>query len=481
MVPSAFEIARSIGFSGTEADFVKAASLNQNFFSLLKGNNMDNGQTDLSFSSGCACGSCTPTRNDSGKINLDHPLLKMLAETTPGLNLSASAEYNPYNPPGYADRAVAQTERRMLPALTGQNRVTEQSLLEKGKEAMSQTKSQHPSPEGFMEFLGAMLGAEGLAELNSELAAEFGLNLNSGVARAAQPRQANEGIVPQYLQDILRQSAGAGRAVAVPQVFPISEEIKEAAKDETLQGYITNKMIPSFLVQLTELLGKYEGQERLRQQRRVIARLAKLMQYQAKPETIVPQAIHDEFELAIYKHTVAKQIVYRNIPVQTGVAQINAAIEAMNERTITQQENTKRQEEATREEKMQRIVDDALECLANDSSTTHLGDGLNYLRGLALRTAPENSTEKQISERVGVLLDRLSAIVLNKQRTASPAVQAQGVTRFQPGMGGVTPNMQAGGDTGLYQTPIHPFAASTTPARGLMFAGHRDQMTQRPE
>jgi hypothetical protein len=429
MPPSAYEIARSIGFSGNEEDFVNAASRNQDIFSLLKDNKMDYGQTELSGQSCCGCGVCGNDKS-SGELNMDHPLLKLLSQTT-----------SPLQP------------------------VTQEALMQKGREAMQNTKQQHPSEEGFMEFLANFFGSDMAAAMSSDLKEEFGGAMPTlEQLRNHKPTQAQlPADIPKYLRDLLQLTGERGihvvpdqRFAPEPKVFPISEEVQKAASVEAIQGYITNKLIPEFTRQLAELVGKYEGQDLLRQQRRLVSRLAKLMQYQAKPDSIVPTAIHDEYELSIYKNAVAKQIVARNIAQHDGLARVNSAIAAMNERTVSQQENTKRQAEAVRQANVDKIVDDALECLANDAPTTNVGEGINYLKGLARRSLPADASEAQVLERTGVLADRLGTLVLNKQRALSVAAQTHNHTTFQPhlGRGNAPQHAHLNGDMGMYINPL---------------------------
>lgn len=205
----------------------------------------------------------------------------------------------------------------------------------------------------------------------------------------------------------------------VPEIetAPIPENIQATAEAKTIQNYISAKMIPDFLKQLSDLLLVEDGQERLRQQRRVIERMAKLMKYQAKPETIVPTAIHDEHELAIYKHVVAKQIVSRNMTVADGVARVNNAIAAMNDRITAVEENKKQQAAEHHKANRDRIVDERLTELTRVSATTHIGETVRRLKEIATEYDPE-ATGIAHERLIGQLLDSLGKRVLAQPKPA---------------------------------------------------------------
>ncbi len=112
----------------------------------------------------------------------------------------------------------------------------------------------------------------------------------------------------------------------------INKLIEVAANPETLQKFVTEKMIPTFTKALAELGDKYSGQDLLRQQRRISDRLQKLLVYVSAPERIVGTCIHDVHELQIYKHYVATRVVSGQLSEQAGSQVIANAMEKLEER-----------------------------------------------------------------------------------------------------------------------------------------------------
>ncbi|QBJ02585.1 hypothetical protein MZD04_gp055 [Pseudomonas phage Psa21] len=364
---------------------------------------MDYGQTELSMPQSCACGHCQTNRIPNNANYLNNPMLKMLGETTPGLNpfepVSQLAAYNPYNPPGYADRAVAQTEQRMLSALINRQSekplerqgptalggdmvglsfpefmrttVTEQTLLNKGKEVMSASKTQHPSPEGFLEFLTGLMGAEEAQTAFNRLKAENGGNIPFSTEVQLTPkRDALDkgffGLIEELigeidLSDLLGKPEQPDTQMGHPllanvhlvpdqkfadEVRPsaIPQEILDAGKEEVIQNYVTHVIIPDFSNAIIDLPQQFSGKDLLRQQRRLQARLNKLLRYQAKPDAIVVEAINDKYEFAIYQHYTAKLVSYRSITLQEGKSRMEAAEAALAKREADNAVNQKKQE-----------------------------------------------------------------------------------------------------------------------------------------
>lgn len=260
----------------------------------------------------------------------------------------------------------------------------------------------------------------------------------------------------------------------VPEIetFPIPENIQATAEAKTIQNYISAKMIPDFLKQLSDLLLVEDGQERLRQQRRVIERMAKLMKYQAKPETIVPTAIHDEHELAIYKHVVAKQIVSRNMTVADGVARVNNAIAAMNDRITAVEENKKQQAAEHHKANRDRIVDERLTELTRVSATTHIGETVRRLKEIATEYDPE-ATGVAHERLIGQLLDSLGKRVLAQPKPVvdyrSQTVAATAKDAYKEVLNSVDPKHA---DTKITMDP-----SNTRPLRDIIPAYQRQIMT----
>jgi len=466
MAPSAFEIARSIGYKGTEAEFLEAVKQHPYNSSPTKGITMDYGQTELSRAQACACGRCNQRSagmsiqsRPASEIDQNHPLLQLLAKQA--AELPQFTEFRP----------VAQAP------------VTEESLMEKGKKVMAQSQLQHPSEEGFREFLGMMLGALSTADLEQQLQGKGGFfdrpsafspeAQQAAIARGQRPEnQAERGIeqiLPKFLTEgifgvpamspeqvqelIARLSRGGLRAQPQPVLETIPEEVKIAGSDETLQNFITEKLIPGHIHQLLELQANYSGQDLLRQQRRVVARMQKLMQYQTRPESIQATAINDDYELAIYKHYIAKQILASVIKVTEGIHYINSAIAGMNARILGTQENQVAQSGATAEQQRQEKLNKALDEMTAQVSKLGIGEAMQRLRGVAIEFLGEDSTEENVSRLTGELLDQLGIRVLNRQRQQNPQVRTAFDAAFSTSYARQDMHQShLAGDLGLYGT-----------------------------
>ena len=112
----------------------------------------------------------------------------------------------------------------------------------------------------------------------------------------------------------------------------IDKLIEVAANPETLQKFVTEKMIPTFTKALAELADKYTGKDLLRQQRRISDRLQKLLVYVSAPERIVGTCIHDVHEMQIYKHYIATHVVAGTMTEAAGSQAITVAMEKLEER-----------------------------------------------------------------------------------------------------------------------------------------------------
>ncbi|WDS62383.1 hypothetical protein [Pseudomonas phage D6] len=461
MAPSAYDIARSIGFRGTEAEFLEAAKRHPNYVSPQKGNTMDYGQTELSRQE-CACGRCTQRKdllvNGNPVLDDTHPLAKLLREQAAQL-------------PDF---------RSFSPSIAKPLQVTEESLMEKGKQVMAQSQLQHPSQEGFLEFLGQMLGGQSIADLENALAninprglgapSEFSPEAQHRAIRAGQEARGElpsfltqpEFGVPGLTQDevsrILSRLGARDVRLTTPKPveFKLADEVILAAKDETLQNYITAKMIPAFFDQLANLMANYAGLELLRQQRRVIARLHKLMSYQTRPESIQPNAIDDVHELSIYKHYVAKLVVERKLTQNDGIARINNAINGMNSRTLAAHENERAQQAKpepvlTPQEELEKSMLELSQVTANMG----IPEAIQRLRGIAIKFLGETAKEAEINNLVGQLLDELSKLVLQRQRSPSPQVQAAKASVFPTSDARrMMHHAHMQGDLGMYGHPL---------------------------
>lgn len=398
---------------------------------------MDYGQTELSMPQSCACGKCKSEYNASNTFNMNHPLLKMLAETTPGLNpfepASQLAAYNPYNSPGYTNRDVLQTEQLMHAALTQKQSekplqrqgptalggdmvglsfpefmrttVTEQTLLNKGKEVMSASKTQHPSPEGFLEFLTGLMGAEEAQTAFNRLKEENGGNIPFSTEVQLTPkRDALDkgffGLIEELigeidLSDLLGKPEQPDTQMGHPllanvhlvpdqkfadEVRPsaIPQEILDAGKEEVIQNYVTHVIIPDFSNAIIDLPQQFSGKDLLRQQRRLQARLNKLLRYQAKPDAIVVEAINDKYEFAIYQHYTAKLVSHRSITLQEGKLRMEAAEAALAKREADNAANQKKQELVAFNQNLRLEAAD-LFCVIGQISNLELHKGLLQL------------------------------------------------------------------------------------------------------
>lgn len=112
----------------------------------------------------------------------------------------------------------------------------------------------------------------------------------------------------------------------------IAPEIHTAANPETMAKFVNTEMVPAFFKAIQELPAQHTGDDLLRQQRKLSARLQKLLTLVACPERIVPTCINDKYEMAIYKHYVAGQVVNFIIGESRGSQLIGAALKGLKER-----------------------------------------------------------------------------------------------------------------------------------------------------
>lgn len=139
---------------------------------------------------------------------------------------------------------------------------------------------------------------------------------------------------------------GAGQSAQQVAAFRAAEA---AAKPEVIQGYVTSRVIPDMMRQLSNLLDTdMTGQERLRQQRRILKRTDTLMGYVANPQKIQPRTIACPLELGIYKHYLAIQVTNKSLPINQSYDLITIAEEALQQRQADVEANKLKLKETKR-------------------------------------------------------------------------------------------------------------------------------------
>lgn len=174
--------------------------------------------------------------------------------------------------------------------------------------------------------------------------------------------------------------------------YEIPEKIVVSSKPETIQNFITLKMIPEFLQKLADVIKTHKGFDLLREQRKLIARLNKLMTYQARPMSIIPTAIHDEYELSIYKNYIAQQVCSTKLTVDKGVDLVNAAADGMVARLEACRLNEEKQLAEKKERDLRLVVKDELHDLVSSINSVPADELALRLRGIAEQFSPMVTT-----------------------------------------------------------------------------------------
>jgi hypothetical protein len=172
--------------------------------------------------------------------------------------------------------------------------------------------------------------------------------------------------------------------------YEIPEKVVASGQPETIQNYITLKMIPAFLQKLAEAIETHKGKgfDLLREQRKLINRLNKLMSYQARPMSIIPTAIHDEYELAIYKNYVAQQICSTNLTLDKGLDLVNAAANGLADRQEACRINEEKQAAAKFDKAKRTATEEVLRDLVSNIGSVPADELALRLRGIAEEFAP---------------------------------------------------------------------------------------------
>lgn len=206
------------------------------------------------------------------------------------------------------------------------------------------------------------------------------------------------GLRPVTVDEITRPTANAVEDMGMYQLHPelfmseknyeIPEKVVSSGQPETIQNYITLKMIPAFLQKLAEAIETHKGFDLLRVQRKLINRLNKLMGYQARPLSIVPTAIHDEYELAIYKNYIAQQICSTNLTLEKGLELVNAAADGLADRQEACRINEEKQAAAKFDKAKRTATENVLRDLVSNIGSVPADELALRLRGIAEEFAP---------------------------------------------------------------------------------------------
>ncbi|MNC03703.1 hypothetical protein D3C81_223630 [compost metagenome] len=170
--------------------------------------------------------------------------------------------------------------------------------------------------------------------------------------------------------------------------FEIPPKVVMAGEPRTVQDYITRKVIPEFFNKLAEAMGSLTGKDLIREQRKLIARLHKLMTYQARPMSIIPTAIHDEHEFFIYKCWIAEQICSNILDLTKGLTMVNDAAKAMAERQEACRINDEKQASEKKERELRNSAQDELADVLKDIGSLSKDELHLRLRGIAEQFAP---------------------------------------------------------------------------------------------
>lgn len=177
--------------------------------------------------------------------------------------------------------------------------------------------------------------------------------------------------------------------------FEIPPKVVMAGEPRTVQDYITRKVIPEFFNKLAEAMGGLTGKDLIREQRKLIARLHKLMTYQARPMSIIPTAIHDEHEFFIYKCWIAEQICSNILDLTKGLTMVNDAAKAMAERQEACRSNDEKQANEKKERELRNSAQEELADVLKDIGSLSKDELHLRLRGIAEQFAPSVPAELQ--------------------------------------------------------------------------------------
>jgi hypothetical protein len=237
---------------------------------------------------------------------------------------------------------------------------------------VSISKEEHPmqniSPDNFMALVNSLLSGGQLPRSSvTPSLSEARQNMSGDMGMHYAPNQ---------------QFAGE------PKNYEIPEKIIASGQHSTIHNFVTLKMIPAFLQKLADAINAYSGFDLIREQRKIIARLSKLMSYQARPMSIIPTAIHDEFEMSIYKHYIAQQICSTNLSVEEGTKRVIAAQDALDARREACRINEEKQAEAKREKEVRTAAQDELADVLKDMGKLSATELSLRLRGIAEQVNP---------------------------------------------------------------------------------------------
>lgn len=266
---------------------------------------MDYGQPD--YSSSCACGQCN-TSNDA--IDQNHPLLQLLSQ-----------RFNaPYGP------NVNMFASQLQPTAAQKIDKIDQAMSFNQINAMMQNQiPQFGAQHMFQQATGQAQREPSLGEMYNP--------------------QGYQGYSVRAVEDKTPPTSDAFAATV-----KYGAQFTELGSEDTLTGLISEVIIPGMQKKIVSLMAEFSGQSLLRQQRRLTARLNKLLSYAAVPSSISPETISDEYELALYKWFVFNTAVKENLSVAKVDSLIKTATEHYATRRAEIETNSARQKKEAQEQ-----------------------------------------------------------------------------------------------------------------------------------